>query len=42
MEVLLVGSSPITGHYLAIDEYCMLYCLRCLSDVVGFIFWSGS
>jgi len=39
MEVLLVGSVPITDHYLATDEYYILYCLRCLSDVVGFIFF---
>jgi hypothetical protein len=39
MEVLLVGSVPVTGLYLANDErYMLLYCLRCLSDVVGFIF----
>jgi len=42
MEALLVDSVPITGHYLATDEYYMLHCLRCLSDVVGFFFWSGS
>jgi len=41
MEVLLVGSVPITDHYLATDEYYILYCLRCLSDVVGFIFFFG-
>jgi len=43
MEVLLVRSVPITGLYLATDEYyVLLCCLRCLSDVVGFIFWSAS
>lgn len=39
MEVLLVGSVPVTGLYLVTDErYVLLYCLRCLSGVVGFIF----
>jgi hypothetical protein len=39
MEVLLVGSVPITGLYLTTDEHCMLlYCSHCILDVVGFIF----
>ena len=38
MEVLLVGSVPITGLYLATDEHCMLYCLLCFSDVMRLIF----
>jgi (2Fe-2S) ferredoxin len=39
MEVLLVGSVPITGLCLATDEhYVLLYCLYCLLDVVEFIF----
>jgi len=38
MEVLLVSSVHITGLYLATGKHYMLYCLHCLSDVVGFIF----
>jgi hypothetical protein len=39
MKVLFVGSVAITDIYLATDEpSLLLYCLHCLSDIVGFIF----